>query len=74
MPGAYNGPRHVHFLVAARRANQLQPHIFSGAVFFPTPQEYADAKASDRTAEFLAPDSLRTVAGTLLAPCDIVLA
>ena len=74
MPGPYNGPRHVHFLVAVRLANQLQPRMFSGAVFLPTQQEYADAKPSDRVPEFLSPDSLRTVGGTLLAPCDIVLA
>lgn len=74
MPGPYSGPRHVHFLVAVRLANRLQPLIVSGAVFLPTPQEYAEAKPSLRTPEFLSPDSLRTVGGTLLIPCDIVLA
>jgi hypothetical protein len=74
MPGPYSGPRHVHFLVAVRLADRLQPLIVSGAVFLPTPQEYAHAKPSHRTPEFLAPDSLRRVDGTLLVPCDIVLA
>lgn len=72
MPGPYLGARHVHFLLATRLGNSLQTLMLSGGIFFPTPEEFAQAKPDQRTREFLDPRTLRTVDGMLIAPCDIV--
>jgi protocatechuate 3,4-dioxygenase beta subunit len=73
MPGQYNGPRHIHFLLATRLRGRPQPFLLSGVVYFPTAEEFAQAPASDRTAEFLSPHALATVDGVLMAPCNIIL-
>lgn len=74
MPGQYNGPRHVHFLLAKRLGTQPQPLMLSAAFYFPNPEEFAHPWSSDYGAapEFLNPAVLRTVDGVLIAPCDIV--
>ncbi len=72
MPGPYNGARHVHLLLAFRPNNRPQPLLLSSAVFLPTKEEYAAAKPKDRTPEFIDPDTLQTVAGVLMVPCDII--
>lgn len=73
MPGPYAGVRHVHLLLATRPNSQPQPLFVSGAVFLPTAQEYANTKPSLRTPEFISPDTLHTVDGVLMVPCDIIL-
>ncbi len=73
MPGPYNGPRHIHFLLATRIDNQPQPLMLSGGIFFPTPEEFAKQPVARRRPEFFDPSSLRTADGVLMVPCDIVL-
>jgi len=73
MPGQYFNARHIHFLLATRIGNRPQPLMVAGAIWFPTPDEFAKAKPSERTAEFLAPDSVPTIGGVLMAQCDLVL-
>lgn len=74
MPGAYNGPRHIHFLLTTRIGSSLQPVILSGGIFFPTAEEYAARSPSRRSAEFLDPGSLIESGGVLLVHADIVVA
>ncbi len=73
MPGPYAGARHVHLLLATRPHNRPQPLFVSGAIFLPTAQEYAKVEPSLRTPEFISPDTLQTVDGVLMVPCDIIL-
>ncbi len=73
MPGPYNGPRHIHFLLATRIGSRPQPLMLSAGIFFPTPDEFAGRRPAQRPPEFLDPSSLRSINGVLLAPCDIVL-
>jgi protocatechuate 3,4-dioxygenase beta subunit len=73
MPGQYNGPRHIHFLLATRLHGRAQSFLLSGAVYLPTAEEFEQAPASHRTAEFLSPHALAMVNGVLMAPCDIIL-
>ena len=73
MPGQYNGARHIHFLLATRPDGRAQPSMLSGAIYFPTAEEFARASASERIPEFLSPDALPLVDGVRIARCDIVL-
>lgn len=71
-PGPYEGNvRHVHYMLSTRLGDQPQPLVLSGAIWFPTPEEFA--KDTVRAPEFLSPDSFRTVGGVLMGQCDIVL-
>ncbi len=74
MPGPYNGPRHIHFLLATRVGNRPQPIMLSGGIFFPTVDEFAARSPSRRPPEFLDPSSLEISGGVLLVQCDIVVA
>lgn len=75
MPGQYNGPRHVHFLLAKRIGRLPQPLMLSAAIYFPTRQEFAHPWSARYAvaAEFLNPAALQTIDGVLEARCDIVL-